>query len=127
MKPVDVKSNTYIDSNKENNNKDPKCKIGDIVRISKFKNIFAKGYTTNWWEEVFVIKKAKNTVLWTFVINDLNGEEIVGTFYENELQKINKKEFRIEKVIKRKGYKLYVEWKGYNNSFNSWIDKKRIV
>ena len=126
MKPVDVKSNTYIDSNKENN-KDPKCKIGDIVRISKFKNIFAKGYTANWWEEVFVIKKAKNTVLWTFVINDLNGEEIVGTFYENELQKTNKKEFRIEKVIKRKGYKLYVEWKGYNNSFNSWIDKKRIV
>ena len=127
MKPVDVKSNTYIDSNKENNNKDPKCKIGDIVRISKFKNIFAKGYTANWWEEVFVIKKAKNTVLWTFVINGLNGEEIVGTFYEIELQKINKKEFRIEKVIKRKGYKLYVEWKGYNNSFNSWIDKKRIV
>ena len=127
VKPVDVKSNTYIDSNKENNNKDPKCKIGDIVRISKFKNIFAKGYTTNWWEEVFVIKKAKNTVLWTFVINDLNGEEIVGTFYENELQKTNKKEFRIEKVIKRKGYKLYVKWNGYNNSFNSWIDKKRIV
>ena len=98
-----------------------------LLEYQNLKNIFAKGYTTNWWEEVFVIKKAKNTVLLTFVINDLNGEEIVGTFYENELQKTNKKEFRIEKVIKRKGYKLYVKWNGYNNSFNSWIDKKRIV
>ena len=98
-----------------------------LLEYQNLKNIFAKGYTTNWWEEVFVIKKAKNTVLLTFVINDLNGEEIVGTFYENELQKTNKKEFRIEKVIKRKGYKLYVKWNGYNNYFNSWIDKKRIV
>ena len=60
-------------------------------------------------------------------INDLNGEEMVGTFYENELQKVNQKEFRIENVIKRKDEKLYVKWKGYNNSFNSWIDKKDIV
>ena len=78
--------------------------------------------TPNWSEEVFVIK---NTVPWTYVINDLNEEEIVGTFYENELQKTNQKEFRIDKVIKRKGDKLYVKWKGHNNSFNSWIDKKR--
>ena len=62
---------------------------------------------------------------WTYVISDdLNGEEIVGSFYEKELQKTNQKEFRIEKVIKKKGNKLYVTWKGYNNSFNSWIDKK---
>ena len=60
-------------------------------------------------------------------MNDLNGEEIIGTFYEMELQKINQKEFRIEKVIKRKGDKLYVQWKGYDNSFNSWIDKKDLV
>ena len=73
---------------------------------------------------VFVIKKVKNTIPWTYVINDLNGKEIVGTFYENEFQKTNQKEFRNEKVIKRKGYKLYVKWKGYNNSFNSWIYKK---
>ena len=64
---------------------------------------------------------------WTYVINDLNVEKIVGTFYENKLQKNYQKEFRIEKVIKRKGDKLYVEWKGYNNSFNIWIDKKDIV
>ena len=65
IKPIDVKSNTYIDSSKEINNKNPKFKIGDIVRISKYKNVFAKVYTPNWSEEVFVIKKAKNTVPWT--------------------------------------------------------------
>ena len=79
----------------------------------------------NWSEEIFIIKKIKNTVLWTYVINDLNGEEIIGTFYENELQKTDQKEFRIEKVLKKKGDKLYVKWRGYDNSFNSWIDKKR--
>ena len=71
-----------------------------------------------------MIKKVKNTVLSTYVINDLKGEEIVGTFCEKELQKTNKKEFRIEKVMKKKGGKLYAKWKGYNNLFNSWIDKK---
>ena len=70
-------------------------------------------------EEIFFVKKIKNTVPWTYVISYLNGEEIVGSFYEKELQKTNKKEFRIEKVIKRKGNKLYVKWKGYDNSFNS--------
>ena len=79
MKPDYVKSNTYIDSSKEINNKDPKFKIGVIVRISKYKNNFAKGYSPNWSEEV-VIKKVKNTVPWTYVINDLNAEEIVGMF-----------------------------------------------
>ena len=72
-----------------------------------------------------MIKKVKNTVSWSYVVNDLNGEEIAGTFYENELQKTNQKEFRIEKVIKRKGDKLHIKWKGFDNSFNSWIDKKR--
>ena len=108
-------------------NKDPKFKVDDHVRISKYKNIFAKGYTANWSEEVFVIKRDKNIVPWTYVINDLNGEEIIGTFYEKELQKTNQKEFRIEKVIKRKGDKLYVKWKGYDSSLNSWIDKNDLV
>ena len=125
MKPTDVKDNTYINADKEINNKDPKFKVGDHVRISKYKNIFAKGYMPNWSEKVFVIKKVKNTVPWTYVINDLNGEEITGTFYEKELQKTNQEEFRI--VIRRKGNKLYVKWKGYDNSFNSWIDKARLV
>ena len=82
MKPVDVTDNTYIDFKKEVNDKDPKFKVGDYVRISKYKNIFAKGYIPNWSEEIFVINKIKNTVPWTYVINDLNGEEIIGTFYD---------------------------------------------
>ena len=80
-----------------------------------------------WSEEVFVIKKVKNTVPWTYIINDFNGEEIIGTFFEKELQKTNQREFRIEKVLKRKGGKLYVKWKDYDNSFNSWIDIKDLV
>ena len=109
MNPIDVKYNTYINTDK------------------KHKHIFAKGYPPNWSEEIFVIKKVKNTVPWTYVINDLNGEEITGTFYEKELQKTNREEFRIQKVIKRKGDKIYVKWKGYDNSFNSWIDKASLV
>ena len=88
--------------------KGPKFKVGDHARISKYKNIFAKAYTPNWFEEVFVIKKVKNTVPWTYVIDDLNGEEITATFYEKKLQETKREEFRIEKVIKRKGDKIYV-------------------
>ena len=124
MKPIDVKDNTYIDLGKEVNDNDPKFKVGDHVRISKYKNIFAKDYTPNWSEEVFVIKKVKNTVPWTYVISDLNGEEFTGIFYEKELQITNQEEFRIEKIVERKGDKIYVKW---YNSFNSWIDKKYLV
>ena len=127
MKSADVQDNTYIDSKNETNNKNPKFKVGDHVKISKYKNIFAKGYMPNWPEEVFVIKRIENTVPWTYVINDLNGEEIIGTFYKEELQGTNQQEYRIEKIIKKKGDKLYVKWKVYNNSFNSWIDKKDII
>ena len=84
MKPVDVKDDTYIDIEKEVNDRDPKFKVGDHIRISKYKNVFAKGYTPNRSEEVSVISKIKNTVPWTYVVNDLNGEEIIGTFYEKE-------------------------------------------
>ena len=80
MKLVDVMDNTYINFKKEINDKNPTFKVGDYVRISKYKNIFAKGYMPNWSEELFVINKIKNTVPWTYVINDLNGEEIIGTF-----------------------------------------------
>ena len=91
MKPVDVKDNIYIDFKKEVSNKDPKFRVGVHVRISKYKNVFAKGSMSNWSEEVFVVWKIKNAVPWTYVINDLNGEEIIGTFYEKELQKTNQK------------------------------------
>ena len=72
MKPVDLKSNTYIDSSKEVNEKDSKFEIGDVVRIAKYKNIFSKGCTSNWSEEVSVTKRSENTVPWTYVTNGLN-------------------------------------------------------
>ena len=127
MKPIDVKDNTYVASKKEVNDKDSKFKVGDHVRISKYKNIFAKRCTPNWPEKFFIVNKIKNKVPWTYVINDLNREEIIGTFFEKELQKTNQKEFGIEKVIKRKSDKLYVKCKGYNNTFNSWTNKKDLV
>ena len=115
MKPIDVKNDMSINFEKEFNNEDAKFAIGDHVRISKYKNIFAKTYTPNWFEEVFVIKKVKNTVPWIYIIYDLNSEEIVGTFYEKELQKTTQDQFRMEKVIKKKGGKIYVKWKGYDD------------
>ena len=127
MKPIDVKDNTFINIGKEVNDEDPKFKVGDHVKILKYKNIFAKGHTPNSSEEIFVIKEIKNTVPWAYAINDVNGEEIIGKFYEKQLQKTNQEEFKIEKVIKKKGNKLYVKWKGYDNSFNSWIDKKDLI
>ena len=118
LKSIDVKPDFYAEYNVDSNEKDPKFQVDDRVRISKYKKIFAKGYTPNWSEEVFVISKIKNTAPWTYVISDLNGVEIVGTFYVKKLQKTNKEEVRIKKVIKRKGNKLYAKWKGYDNSFN---------
>ena len=101
MKPIDVKDNTYINIDKEVNDNDPKFKVGDHVRISKYKNIFAKCYTPNLSEKVFVIKKMILMV-----------EKLLEHFMKKELQKIDKQESRIEKVIK-KGDKLYVKWKVY--------------
>ena len=82
MKPNDVNNDYFAGCVEESNKKDSKFKVGDHVRISKYKNIFAKVYTPNWSEEIFVINKVQNTVPWTYLINDLNGEEIMGSFYE---------------------------------------------
>ena len=100
-----VSTNVYFDKldyifNKYNktyykNNKNPKFKISDTARISKYTNIFAKAYNPNWSEEGFVIQKVKNNVLLIYIISDLKGEEIVGKFCENELQKANQQWFRI--------------------------------
>ena len=97
MKPNEVKDNTYINTDKEVNDEDPKFKVGDHARISKYKKFFAKGYTPNRSEEVFVIKEVKNTVPWTYVINDLNGEEITGTFYEKKCKRQIKKNSELKK------------------------------
>ena len=85
-------------------------KIADIIRIWTYKNIFAKGYTPNWSEDIFVIKKVKNTVLGTYVINDPNGKEIIGIFYKNK-SKTNQKQFRVEKVLRKKGDKCMLNEK----------------
>ena len=89
-KPIKIKDNTYIDSIKEFNDKDPKYKVGDHVITLKYKNIFVERFIPSCSEEVFVIKEVRNTAPWTYVINDVNGEEIIGTFYEEKLQKNNK-------------------------------------
>ena len=110
-KPVDVKNKIYIDFKNDVNDVHPKFRVSDHVRSSKYRNSFTKGYMPNCSEEVFVVNEVKNTVPCTYVIVDLNGKEIVGTFYEKELQKTNQQEFRIEKLLKRKGDKLYIKWK----------------
>ena len=102
INPVDVKNNTYIDSVKAINDKDPKFKVRDHVRISKYKNILGKGYKPNWSEEVFVIEKVKNTLPWTNVINDLNGEETIGTFYEKNYKRLISKSSGYKKSLKEK-------------------------
>ena len=97
-----------------------------VSEYQNTKNFLLKDILKN-WSEVFTISKIKNAVPWTYVNSVLNGKSTDRTFHEQELQKTNQQEFRIEKIIKRTGDKLYVKWKGYNNSFNSWINKKDLV
>ena len=116
MNPVDVKSRIFIDFD-----------VGYDVRISNYKTIFAKFMLQIGRKKLLWLKKLKNTVPWTYVIEKLNGEQIAGIFYKKELQEANGTEFQIEKVIQRKCDKLQVKQKGYDNSFNSWRDKKNIT
>ena len=109
MKPLDVTSDSYAEYNEDSNETKSKFRAGDHARISKYKNIFAEEYTQNWSEEVLIITKIKDTVPWTYVISDLNGENIAGSFYEKEFQNTNQKEFGIEKVLERKCDKLFVK------------------
>ena len=95
--------------------------------MSQYKNVFGKGFTQNWSAEVYIVSKIKDAVPWTYDISDLNGESITESVYEKELQKTDQEKLWIEKVTKRKCYKLYVKWKGYDNSFNSLINKKNLV
>ena len=91
IKPIEVTGDYYAKQNEESNKKNPKFKVGDHVRISKYKDILAKGYTPNWTKEDFIVKKFKNAVSWTYVISDIDNEEILGSFYEKELQKTDQK------------------------------------
>ena len=127
MKPIDVTEGSYAEYNEDSYKKDPKFKVDDHIRISKYKNIFVKEYAPNWSEEAFAVSKIKNTVPWTYVVSELNGEEITESFYEKEFQRTSHEKLRIEKVLKRKGDKLYAKWKGYDSRFNSWIDEKDLI
>ena len=102
-------------------------KVGDTVRISKYKRkTFDKGYTPNWTEEVFIISEIRPTNPITYKIKDLNGEEIEGTFYREELQKTDQTIFRIERVIRKTKDKALVKWKGYPDQFNRWVSLKNL-
>ena len=135
MKPVDAskKSNENIvrkNFNFEITNKKQKFKIGDKVRISLLKNIFEKGYTSNWSEQIYVIDDIKTSNVHYYYLKDLNGEKLDGTFYQEELLKTNMKEndlYIIEKIIKKVGNKYLVKWKGYDDSFNSYVNKNDMV
>jgi hypothetical protein len=102
-------------------------KVGDKVRITVQKGIFDKGFTPRWTEEIFTISKVQYTNPVTYKITDSAGEEIIGTFYEQELQLTEQKIFRIEKIIRKKGDKSLVKWLGYPDSFNSWVDNKDLT
>ena len=118
--------NLYPDRYKIHNLQ-PKFSVGDEVRITKKKKVFEKGYTTRWTEEIFTIKKIQNTNPITYKLEDLQGEEIKGSFYEPELQKTAQQIYRIEKIIKKEKGKSLVKWKGYSDKFNSWVDNKDLI
>ena len=135
MKPVEAskKSNENIvrkNYNFEIITNKKKFKIGDKVRISLLKNTFEKGYTSNWSEQIYVIYDIKSSNVHYYYLKDLNGEKIDGTFYQEELLKTNMKEndlYIIEKIIKKVGNKYLIKWKGYDDSFNSYVNKNDIV
>ena len=105
-----------------------KFKIGDRVRISLEKNIFKKGYETNWTQEIFVIYDIKYSNVPYYYLKDLNNEKLQGTFYQEELQKTKQDDlYTIEKILKTKNNKIYVKWRGYDSSFNSWINKNNVT
>lgn len=117
-----IKSQNYLQK------KSNKFNVGDRVRISKYKSVFRKGYTPNWSTELFTIKKVNNTHPITYHIEDLKKNPILGTFYEQELQKTQCPNiYLIEKIIKKKGKKMYVKWLGLDNSENTWIHRDDIV
>lgn len=106
----------------------PKFKIGDLVRLSKYKHFFEKGYTPNWTMEVFRITKVQHTFPFTYLIQDLNDVDVQGCIYEEELQSTKYPDlYLVEKIIRRKGDKVLVKWLGFDSSENSWIHKNDLI
>lgn len=139
MRPIDVneknqalllqtvyrKNNTlYVDAKEKKN----KIKAKDYVRISKYKSLFEKGYTPSWSTEIFLVKKVAPTEPITYHLSDLNGNEIKGCFYEYELQKTKNTDiYLVEKIIRRKGNKVFVKWLGFDDSHSSWINANDVL
>ena len=109
--------------------KDSDLVVGDTVRISKARRTFKKGYLSQWTEELFTIAKKHHTRPTTFTLRDWNGEELKGTFYAQELQKVIKTDdvYHIEKILKEEKNRVFVKWLGYPDSFNSWVARKDLV
>ena len=99
----------------------PKFRVGDKVCITRKKGTLEKGFTSNWTEEVFIISSVKATKLPMYTIKDMLGEPVQGTFYEQELQLSVQEIFRIDQVLKKKKNHVFVNWKGYSDTFNSWV------
>ena len=133
MTPVEAsdkknKNRVWMNLNgKATNPVKPKFSVGDKVRITKKKTVFEKGYTPRWTEEVFTVSQVQYTDPPTYKISDYHGEEIQGTFYEQEMQKTNQDIFRIEKIIRKQKNKSLVKWYGYPDSFNSWVDNNYLI
>ena len=133
MTPVEAsdkknKNRVWLNLNgKATNPIKPKFSVGDKVRITKKKTVFEKGYTPRWTEEVFTVSQVQYTDPPTYKISDYHGEEIQGTFYEQEMQKTNQDIFRIEKIIRKQKNKSLVKWYGYPDSFNSWVDNNYLI
>ncbi|XP_018406601.1 PREDICTED: uncharacterized protein LOC108782743 [Cyphomyrmex costatus] len=105
-----------------------KFKVGDAVRVSKYKTIFEKGYTPNWTTEVFRIVRVQRTNPVTYLLEDYRGEPVAGGFYEHELLRVaNSDVYLVEKVLRKKGDRVYVKWLGFDGSHNSWINKRDVV
>ncbi|XP_036146039.1 uncharacterized protein LOC118646694 [Monomorium pharaonis] len=105
-----------------------KFKVGDSVRVSKYKTIFEKGYTPNWTTEVFKIVKMQRTNLVTYLLEDYRGTSIAGAFYKHELHRATHPDvFLVEKVLRKKGDEVYVKWLGFDGSHNSWIHKDNVI
>ena len=115
-----LENKTYL----EHGNENPKFKVGDKVRISRVKGLFEKGYLPNWSEALYIVDTVKNTNPYTYTVQDMNGEEVLGSFYTEELQKSTQEVFRIEKIIRKKKINGIehglVKWLGYNDKFNEW-------
>ena len=135
MKMTPIEGSKKVNENKikniynfEKTKKPGKSKIGDRVRLSLEKNIFEKSYETNWTEEIFEIYDIKYSNVPYYYLKDLNNEKLQGTFYEQELQKTKQDDlYTIEKILKTNKDKIYVKWRGYDNSFNSWINKNTVT